>query len=156
MPSLAPEAESEAGLFGNLTSAIHFAWYEITPCPKPRQTQQDRWAKRPRVLRYRQFADQCRAVIQQLPAHPFLIFCMPAPASWSKKKRHAQIGMPHLQRPDTDNFLKAFLDAIYPESDSEVWLCGAAKVWSNTGKIGVGSFLDLLESGRFEGRVEKD
>jgi len=31
------------------------------PIPKPRQTRRDKWARRPCVLRYREWADQIRA-----------------------------------------------------------------------------------------------
>ena len=40
--------------------------YDITPCPKPRQTQSDKWKKRPPVLRYRAFADEVRLKIKGL------------------------------------------------------------------------------------------
>ena len=34
--------------------------YPIIPLGKPRMTQRDKWAKRPAVLRYRAFKDECR------------------------------------------------------------------------------------------------
>lgn len=35
-----------------------FTRYIITPVPKPRQTQADKWKQRPAVMRYRAFADE--------------------------------------------------------------------------------------------------
>ena len=34
--------------------------YDITPLGKPRMTQSDRWKKRPEVLRYIAFKNECK------------------------------------------------------------------------------------------------
>ena len=36
--------------------------YDITPVPKPRQTQRDKWKRRDVVMRYRAFADETASV----------------------------------------------------------------------------------------------
>lgn len=41
-----------------------------------------------------------------------LIFNMPIPKSWSKKKRAEMCGRPHLSVPDTDNLIKAVMDGM--------------------------------------------
>lgn len=49
--------------------------------------------------------------------------------SWSRKKKNELFGQPHMQKPDVDNLLKAFMDAIVPD-DSTVWhLGGPKKLW---------------------------
>lgn len=109
--------------------------YPITPVPKPRQTQSDRWNKRPRVLRYRAFADECRArkvVVPECGAH--ITFVLPMPASWSNKKRDTMDGQPHQVKPDKDNLEKALLDAIYGD-DSVVWDSRVTKIWGESGAI---------------------
>lgn len=70
--------------------------YDITPVPKPRQTQRDRWKKRGSVLRYRNFADEVRLMKVPLPeAGAHIIFHIPMPMSWSKKKKAEMNGKPH-------------------------------------------------------------
>ena len=73
--------------------------YPITPVAKPRMTQQDKWTDpppryrgkewpRPSVRKYRQFENLVIANKVELPqdgAH--VIFRLPMPSSWSKKKK---------------------------------------------------------------------
>ena len=109
--------------------------FDITPVPKPRQTQRDRWLKRACVMRYRAFADEVRLQKVPLPeAGAHVVFCMPMPKSWSKKKRAAMEGSPHKQRPDCDNLFKALADAIYSE-DSHIHDIRITKVWGIKGQI---------------------
>ena len=108
--------------------------YKITPVPKPRQTRRDKWAKRPPVMRYREFANQVRASgLTYLPGD-HVIFYLPMPQSWPKKKRIEMTGKPHLQAPDTDNIFKALGDALY-ENDSHIWKISAEKRWAEDGSI---------------------
>lgn len=111
----------------------------INPVGKPRQTQSDRWKKRPVVMRYRAYADELREKWSQeteeaVPDSLFLIFQIPMPGSWSAKKKAAMMGTPHQQKPDIDNLVKAFLDALC-EDDSYVWRVVAVKQWAYTGSI---------------------
>lgn len=109
--------------------------YPIVPVPKPRQTRSDVWKKRPPVLRYRAFADECRARKVQVPecgAH--ITFVLPMPASWSNKKRDTMDGQPHQSKPDSDNLVKALLDAVLPE-DCAVWDYRVTKLWGEVGAI---------------------
>jgi hypothetical protein len=77
--------------------------YPITPVPKPRQTRQDRWKKRPSVVRYRDFADECRRLGIHVPESGCTVrFGLPMPKSWSKKKRQGMNGRAHQQTPDVD------------------------------------------------------
>lgn len=109
--------------------------YPVTPCPKPRMTQRDKWQKRPPVIRYRAFCDEVRAHRVSLPesgAH--ITFHMPMPSSWSQRKRKEMVGQPHKQRPDLDNLIKALGDAVH-EEDSFLWDYRATKVWAEAGGI---------------------
>lgn len=111
--------------------------YAITPVPKPRMTQRDKWAKRPAVVRYFNFCDEVRALGCELPEHSaHVIFHMPMPKSWSKKKKAKMNGKPHQQRPDWDNLIKALQDAVMKE-DSSVWNCQVSKFWAINGNISV-------------------
>ena len=112
--------------------------FNIKPCPKPRKTRADAWKKRPIVLKYFAFCNELRVLSKKMDYRPgdkvSLIFYIPMPKSWSKKKMEEMIGKPHKQRPDIDNLCKAFLDALL-EEDSFVYSLTAEKYWSNKGSI---------------------
>ena len=120
----------------------------IPPCPKPRMTKADRWRKRPSVLKFFAFRDAVRQykeskVVLQSPYHAHhlefesfeIVFHVPMPKSWSKKKKGYMNGSAHQQRPDLDNYLKAWKDSVY-EEDAIVWRVKASKLWTDgTGHI---------------------
>jgi len=108
--------------------------YDVCPNPKPRQTQKDRWALRPPVVRYRAFADDCRAAGITVENGDHIRFELPMPPSWSAKRRAETLGQPHLQTPDIDNLAKALLDAVLP-SDCAIWLISLEKRWAEQGRI---------------------
>lgn len=92
------------------------------PIGKPRMTQRDKWAKRPCVLRYREWADKARAAAGGLgdPTEVSWTAYFQMPKSWSKMKRAEMKGTPHRQKPDRDNVDKAVLDALFKQD------CGVA------------------------------
>jgi Holliday junction resolvase RusA-like endonuclease len=105
--------------------------YDICPVPKPRQTRSDRWKKRPCVMRYRAFADQVRAAGVTLPsAEADVRFYIPLAPSTPRHIRAACDEMPHQQRPDCDNLLKALLDAVFKD-DSMVYDIRVSKFWTD-------------------------
>lgn len=109
----------------------------LEPIPKPRMTQRDRWAKRPAVVRYYAFCDSLRELVKdEVPPVLVLRFNITMPKSWSNKKRLEMVGKPHQQRPDIDNLIKAYMDALC-EDDSYVWSVKAQKQWSEQGSIEV-------------------
>lgn len=109
--------------------------FNITPLGKPRMTRADKWKKRPEVLRYRAFCDEVRLNNVSLPESGYhVIFVLPMPPSWSKKKRPLMDGKPHQQKPDKDNLEKALLDAIFGE-DSHIWDGRVTKIWGETGQM---------------------
>lgn len=112
--------------------------YNITPVTKPRMTQRDKWKKRPCVVKYFAFKDKCRAADMEIQEEgSFIIFNIPMPKSWSKRKKDRMRMMRHRQRPDIDNLLKAVFDALYDE-DCHIWDIRARKLWSDFGSIEIG------------------
>ncbi|RLA11508.1 MAG: RusA family crossover junction endodeoxyribonuclease [Gammaproteobacteria bacterium] len=109
--------------------------YNITCVPKPRQTRADKWKKRPCVLRYRAFADECRLNKITIPEQgSHISFYMPMPKSWSKKKKASMLGYPHEQTPDIDNLIKSLMDAVMKQ-DCGVWDIRITKMWAYEGAI---------------------
>ena len=113
---------------------------DIPPCPKPRMTKADRWRKRPSVLKFFAFRDAVRKweedMNEILEIESFEIsFHVPMPKSWPKWKKAEMHNEPHQQRPDLDNYLKAWKDSVY-EEDAVVWRVKASKLWTDgTGHI---------------------
>ena len=111
---------------------------ELDPMGAPRQSQRDRWAKRPVVVRYRAWRDALRAQVEEagwtVPERLSLRFGFAMPASWSQTKRQRMHGQPHQQKPDLDNAIKAVLDALL-EEDAHVWQVSASKTWTWNGCI---------------------
>ena len=108
---------------------------DVNPVPKPRMTRSDRWKKRPAVVKYYTFKDKLRSSIKDpLPPKFSVMFLVPMPSSWSAKKKQMMCNKPHQSKPDVDNYLKAFMDALC-ENDSYVHNVAASKYWGYTGKI---------------------
>lgn len=106
----------------------------LTPIGKPRMTRRDKWAKRPCVLRYREFADNLRACFDGVDlagvhALSWTAY-FPLPASWSRKRRSALAGQGHQSKPDRDNVDKAILDALFDE-DSGISHGTLTKLWDD-------------------------
>lgn len=117
---------------------MSYITYDICPVPKPRQTRSDKWNKRPAVMRYRAFADECRlkgVKIKEAGSH--IIFVLPMPKSWTIIKKDKMRGTPHQQKPDTSNLIKALEDALY-DDDAAIWDYRLTKVWGDVGEIQVG------------------
>ena len=119
--------------------------YNITPVAKPRMTQSDWWEKRPCVMKYWAFKDLVRLAGINLPdGYGHVIFYIPMPKSWSKKKRAEMDGKQHRSIKDRDNLIKALQDACYDE-DKTIWDMRTSKVWSYDGKIEVGLISENLK-----------
>jgi len=112
--------------------------HDIIPVSKPRMTQRDKWAKRPAVLKYFAFKDECRLKKVMIPeSKGHIVFGIPMPKSWSKKKKAEMLHQPHQQRPDLDNLCKGLFDAVLDE-DCRVWDGRSTKVWADDGYIAIG------------------
>lgn len=118
----------------------------ITPVTKPRMTRRDQWYRdpdhpdpkkrqRPAVTKYQQYKkDLAQLVRGDLDPCFDIDFYVPMPKSWSEKKKREMDGKPHQDKPDIDNFLKAFMDAMCKD-DSYVYDAHARKFWAYEGKI---------------------
>jgi Holliday junction resolvase RusA-like endonuclease len=112
-------------------------FYDIEPTPYVRQTQADKWKKRPEVLRYRAFRDEVAWMKLELPEDFFhVVFLIETPRSWSAKKRLEHIGQPHLCKPDKDNLEKGLIDAVYRNrDDAHIWNGASTKIWAGLSGI---------------------
>lgn len=118
----------------------------VTPVAKPRMTRRDKWAQRPAVIRYRDYCDAVRAAWGARPfpaAGAWLVFHLPMPRSWSRKKKDAMRGTIHQQKPDKDNLEKAWNDALHSD-DSHIADSRITKLWADVGYIEI--YLDALPS----------
>jgi len=104
----------------------------VAPCSKPRMTRADKWKKRPSVVKFFAFRDAIKqSTIHNIALESFDIeFYIQMPKSWSKKKKELHNGNPHKQRPDLDNYIKAWCDSVF-EEDSVVWRFKASKRWTD-------------------------
>ena len=113
--------------------------FKIDPIPKCRMVRSDAWRERNCVLRYWQYKDELKkqAGDWEVPDSNFhIIFYIPMPKSWSKKKKSEKEGCAHTQRPDVDNILKGFWDCLC-EEDSHIWDVRATKRWAYEGRIDI-------------------
>lgn len=101
-------------------------------------TQSDKFNKRPPVMRYRAFADELRYKCNlqgiKIDTQLSIIFTLPMPKSWGKKKKAEMNGKPHQQRSDIDNLAKSVMDILLKE-DSGVYQLIATKIWGYEGSI---------------------
>lgn len=102
-------------------------------------TQRDKWKRRPIVVKYIIFKESLKFYAEEncykVPDELSLTFVIAMPKSWSKKKRAEMNGKPHQQRPDLDNLIKAFKDALC-EDDSHVHTyLEMKKIWGDVGQI---------------------
>jgi Holliday junction resolvase RusA-like endonuclease len=109
---------------------------DITPRPAPRLTQNMLWTEL--ALNYKAYKQEvqwlCKKHDYKLTGIVKVMFIMPMPEYWSKKKRLAMNGTKHEQKPDTDNLFKAFTDS-FGKNDSHVHEIHACKRWGERGQI---------------------
>lgn len=112
--------------------------YPITPRGAVRLSRQDRFAPSKAANAYFRYGADIRTMRVTLPERPAIIFRMPMPKSWSKKKRDAMRSQPCLSRPDKDNLEKGLVDSIYyGRDDAHVWCSWTEKRWADVGAIEV-------------------
>lgn len=110
----------------------------IIPVAKPRMTRRDKWKPRKIVNRYWIFKDHinylCNAQKFVLADAYKVVFYIPFPKSYSKKKSLKLVGQPHKLRPDLDNFVKSINDCLKNE-DSTIYKIESSKYWAYEPKI---------------------
>lgn len=100
--------------------------------PAPRA--HSRGAKRFHPRKYTAWKEALQWMGLNVPDEAIITFYVPMPPSWSQKKKVEMAGMPHQQRPDLDNYLKALMDAARRE-DSGIYRVDAIKLWAHEGAI---------------------
>lgn len=135
---------------------------EITPIPKPRMTRRDKWLNPPRkcVSAYWAFKDELNFQLARFGFERdrktlFAKVVVAFPKSYTKKKMQSLDGMPHEQKPDTDNFIKAICDAMMKE-DKKVHTVFVNKVWGYTPQIiFYETLIEMIVEGGFSGNIKK-
>lgn len=95
----------------------------------------DKWKKRPATQRYWDFKDELLSYVKGNLEPVFEVtFYIPMPKSWTNKMRVEKNGSPHQQKPDVDNYLKAFMDCLC-DDDSYIYDVRARKYWAEKGSI---------------------
>lgn len=111
---------------------------DIKPVPKPRMVRSDSWKKRPIVLTYWAFKKElvlkANLAKLKLESEVSIIFYLPMPDSWSKKKKEEMNNKPHQQTPDGDNLIKAIFDCLC-DQDNFIWKVSYEKRWGHKGKV---------------------
>lgn len=87
-----------------------------------------------RLEKYNQYkvellAESRRVRFSLPPEGASVIFFVPVPKSWSKKKKKQYHGKLHQAKPDLSNLLKAFEDAICTEDKYIAHYAGLSKRW---------------------------
>lgn len=124
-------ATSTEGMYGK------FAILNVTPMGAPRANQGKSWFARGK--NYMMFKDKLREEIERVGfkvknGYLDLIFCMPIPniergSKRSVREKVSRHGQPHRQKPDVDNILKGFMDAMFTD-DAMIYRVTAIKVWT--------------------------
>lgn len=104
---------------------------KTAPVAAPRMTRQDKWKKRPCVMRYFAFRDRVREAAGKIEGVPDRVDCefyIVVPKSWSKPKKLAMDGKPHREKPDADNLWKSVGDSLF-DNDCAIHEISAIKRW---------------------------
>lgn len=101
-------------------------------------TRSDVWNTRACVAQYLLYKDKLNLAAKKqayrLGIRLYIDFFLPMPASWSKKKKELMRSKPHDAKPDLDNLVKAFQDALTTD-DTKIWETHARKYWGDRGMI---------------------
>ncbi len=110
----------------------------VAPQTAPRMVRSDKWAKRPPVVRYFAYRDELQLFTRNTIIAPDgvldIIFVVPFPDSYSEKKKQSLYMKKHELKPDRDNLLKGFQDAIFRD-DAHIWDGRTIKLWGYYGCI---------------------
>lgn len=118
----------------------------IDPIGKPRLTRRDGWKKKDGTFKRKcvndwyEYKDALHDWVSERGIDPTqfvglnIVFFVPMPKSWSKKKKAEKNGTYHDQKPDIDNLEKAFLDSVLKD-DSKIACVNKMKLWSDKGGI---------------------
>lgn len=123
--------------------------FDLEPMGAPRMTQSDKWKTDPNhpdplkrqrepVRQYYETKDKlhhlCEINGYKLTETLNILFILPFPKTYSKKKREQLNNQPHDQKPDIDNMEKFWMDAL-SKNDCRVWNVHGIKLWGEKGQI---------------------
>lgn len=117
---------------------------DIVPMAAPRLNRKSRYSPKKQDLyeRYKAYKSELFNLILAYPVYcristfPLsLTFVLPMPKSWSQKKKREMLHQLHEQKPDLDNLIKGFQDALMKDDAHIAWYGQMLKVWGYTGKI---------------------
>ena len=126
-----------------------FYLFNVIPIGAVRMTQSDKWKtnanhvdpkkrQRESVRQYFEFKTAIRTQAEQmnyvLSEVLDIVFLVPMPFTWSEKKKVKYNKTKVNKRPDLDNYIKAFIDALSIE-DGFVWKIQAEKRYAFNGSI---------------------
>lgn len=113
--------------------------FEIDPVAKPRMSQRDKFAPSKAARKYFKFASKLRAMAglkrYQITLPLSITFIAPMPKSWSEKKKKRLNGELKPTKPDLDNYIKAFKDALAKNDEWVSHYGDMKKIYGYTGKI---------------------
>ena len=113
-----------------LDISMKYYIFDVVPMGAVRMTQSDRWRTNPEhenilkrqrseVTRYFKYKEDLKNQSQimnfEMQGVLNIIFCVPMPSSWSEKKKASFNKMPVKTKPDIDNYVKGFMDALLKE-----------------------------------------
>lgn len=114
--------------------------FDITPIGKPRMTRRDKWknTRTKAASKYMAWRNEFEQLISDqnfvLGDGVQVVFLLPFPGTWTKRKCDDMRGMPHQTKPDADNMLKGFID-VCCKTDQKIYEKDVLKFWWDTGKI---------------------
>ena len=122
----------------------NWIYIQTDPVTAPRQSQSSRWKPTPHIQRYRCYRDElrirCNAAKFTLSDQIEMIFYLPMPKSWSKRRKLQMDNQPAKSNSkDIDNLAKAVMDALLPQ-DRHVWRIVASKFWAYSGGVHIKNF----------------
>jgi Holliday junction resolvase RusA-like endonuclease len=148
-PQIKLESNSNEASDYQIDYERYFYLFDVIPMGAVRMTQSDRWKLNPNhkdplkrqrevVTRYFEFKDKIKAQSTEmkfkLSGVLEIVFLVPMPFTWSEKKKVKHNKQPVKTRPDIDNYVKAFMDALEFE-DGFVWKIIAEKRYAFKGSI---------------------
>jgi Holliday junction resolvase RusA-like endonuclease len=134
------EAENQPKLTADGQEILPYITLHIEPVAKPRMTQKDKWHKRSATDRYWEYKENLKLlcfICRWMPQDELddITFVIPMPVSWSEKKKNKYDKTPHQSRPDLDNLVKGFKDALMIEDSNVHSYNNIRKVWGRVGQI---------------------
>lgn len=112
--------------------------FDVIPVSKPRMSQRDKWMERDATAAYWAYKEELgyKAKLKKfiLGTCIDMIFVLPFKKTHSESKRKEIDGKVHQEKPDIDNLVKGFFDALTTD-DSKIWHVSARKFWGDHGAV---------------------